>query len=608
MSLFSKIRNSKSRRGRRSSTEIAPDEVMLDSHNIHEFDTSQFEGRLERPISRFTLYTVAGIFCLMAGVFIFKIGALQIVHGDEYQRRSERNMLRPVPVFAGRGVITDRNGKLLAWNAPIQLPDSAALSATSASASSSTAGTPTTTNASTTSNGLALDTVAIRQYATTTGLAHVLGYVQYPAKDKNGFYFQDDFEGIAGAEKYFNDELQGVNGSRLVEVDAHGDIISENIVRPPEQGDSVVLSIDSRVQSALNHNIRDIAERVGFAGGAGIIMDVNTGEIIALTSYPEYSPQVMSDKSDSARVRAALNNPDLPFLNRAVDGLYTPGSIIKPFVAIAALNENVIQPSTVIVTTGSVSIPNPYDSTKSTLFKDWKNHGAVDMRHAIAVSSDAYFYTIGGGYKDQKGLGIVNIDKYLKLFGIGELMPASFAQGKAGTIPTPEWKKTTFNESWYLGNTYHSAIGQYGFQVTPIQMVRAVAAMANKGKLLVPTILKTDTGDGTVKPTIERVIDTIPQADFQIIHEGMRLGVTEGTGKALNVPFVHIAAKSGTAELGIAKENVNSWITGFWPYENPKYAFAVMLEKGSVHNLIGAAAAMRQQLDWMGVNAKEYFE
>ena len=589
------------RRRSRSSSEIAPDEVMLDSHNIHDFNTSQFEGRLERPISRFTLYTVAGIFCLMAGVFIFKIGSLQIVHGDEYRKRSERNMLRPVPVFAGRGVITDRTGKLLAWNAPLQLLGTESSLAPNASSTGNHIVTPAPAT-STLSNGLALDTVAIRQYATTTGLAHVLGYVQYPAKDKNGFYFQDDFEGITGAEKFFNDELQGVNGSRLVEVDAHNDIVSENIVRPPEQGAGVVLSIDSRVQSALYYNIRDIAQRVGFAGGAGIIMDVRSGEIIALTSYPEYSPQVMSDKNDNTAVRALLSNPNLPFLNRAVDGLYTPGSIIKPYVALAALNENIIESSTVIVTTGSVSIPNPYDSTKSTLFKDWKNHGSVNMRQAIAVSSDAYFYTIGGGYKDQKGLGIVIIDKYLKLFGIGELMPDSFAQGKAGTIPTPEWKKTTFNESWYLGNTYHTAIGQYGFQVTPIQIVRAVAAIANKGTLLVPTIVKTDS------PTVERVIENISGPDFQVVHEGMRLGVTEGTAKALNVPFTTIAAKSGTAELGVSKENVNSWITGFWPYENPKYAFTVMLEKGSVHNLIGAVAAMRQQLDWMRVNAKEYFE
>jgi penicillin-binding protein 2 len=578
------------RRGRRRRvTEIAPDEVLIDSSNIPQFDTTQFEGRLEKSISKITLYGVGGIFLLIALVALVQAWNLQIAKGDEYRDRSERNSLRPVPVFAGRGVITDRNGSLIAWNTPIEAIDAHADDDSQSSSS-------TTLKLSNE------DTVARRQYATSTGLSHVLGYVQYPSKDKNGFYYQDDFKGIAGVEQYFDSSLQGVNGSRLVEIDAHGDIVSENIVRPPQQGATVTLSIDSRVQSALYDSIRTIANQVGFSGGAGIIMDVRTGELMALTSYPEYSSQIMSDKTDSTAVRASLNNPDLPFLNRAVDGLYTPGSIVKPFIALAALTEDTIDASTNIVTTGSISIPNPYDDTKSTIFRDWKNHGTINMRQALAFSSDVYFYTIGGGYKDQKGLGIVKIDQYLKMFGLGELMPESFAQGKAGTVPTPDWKKKTFNEDWYLGNTYHTAIGQYGFQITPIQMVRAIAAIANNGTLLVPSIIKDQ------ELNTERFIGAIRSEDFQVIREGMRLGALEGTGKALNVPFVHMATKTGTAELGVSKDKVNSWVTGFWPYEEPHYAFVVMLEKGSVHNLIGAAAAMRQQLDWMNEHTPEYFK
>lgn len=574
------------RRRRRRVTEIAPEEVLIDSRNIPDFDTTQFEGRIERPISRAMLYAVAGSFSLLALVFIGQAWHLQIAKGEEYAERSERNMLRPVPVFAARGVIMDRNGSLLAWNAPKGSIDTIN-SLASTSLGSSIVGD---------------DVVALREYSTTTGLAHVLGYVQYPSKDKNGFYYQNDFEGISGVEKYFNKELQGENGSRLVEVDAHGEIVSENIVRPAEPGVSLKLSIDSRVQSALYKNIKGIAEQVGFAGGAGIIMDVQSGELIAITSYPEYSSQVMSDRTDSVAVRALLNNPNLPFLNRAVDGLYTPGSIVKPYVALAALTENIIDPTTNIVTTGSISIPNPYDSTKATVFRDWKNHGTIDMRRALAVSSDVYFYTIGGGYKDQKGLGILTIDKYLKLFGLGSAIPESFASGKVGTIPTPEWKKATFDEDWYIGNTYHTSIGQYGFQVTLIQMARGIAAVANGGKLLVPTIIKDQ------EPVVEFVIDSITPRSYQIVQEGMRAGTIDGTGKALDVPYTHLATKTGTAELGVSKDKVNSWVTGFWPYENPKYVFVVMLEKGSVHNLIGAAAAMRQQLDWMNVNTPEYFK
>lgn len=560
----------------RSNLEVDPGEIFMDSHNLPDFDTDQMEGRLEKPISKVTLYFVAAIFAVVIFVFLAQAVKLQIIHGQEYADRSEKNILRPIPIFAGRGVITDRNGVFLAWNAPATTSDAIENNSD--------------------------EIVASRQYATSSGLGHILGYVQYPSKDKNGFYYQDDFLGIVGAEKYFDTRLQGGNGSRLIEVDARGKIISQSVIRPPQQGRTITLSIDSRVQSALYNNIKKIADSVGFAGGAGVIMNVGTGEILALTSYPEYSPQVMSDRTDSKAVKALLSNKDLPFLDRAVDGLYVPGSIVKPYVALGALNEGVIDADTIIHTTGSISIPNPYDETKSTLFRDWKNNGSLDIRHAIQMSSDAYFYIVGGGYKDQKGLGIAGIDKYLKMFGFGIAIPDSFVSGKAGTIPTPEWKKKTFDESWYLGDTYHTAIGQYGFQVSPAQVVRAAAAMANNGTLLVPVIEK-NTG-----PIVDRVIEGVSPRNYKVVHEGMRLSAETGTSKALNVPYVTMGAKSGTAELGVNKENVNSWITGFWPYENPKYAFVVLMEKGSVHNLIGAAAAMRGQLDWMNENTPEYFK
>ena len=556
--------------------EINPDEILLDSRNLPEFDTAQFEGRLEKPISMASIYWITVILTVIVVAFTVQVWKLQIVDGANYLARSEKNMLRPVPIFAGRGVIYDRNGILLVWNSPGEFATSTASSTNSE------------------------DTVSRREYATTTGLAHVLGYVQYPSKDNNGFYYQEDFQGVDGVEQYYNLDLQGKNGSRLVEVDAQGKAVSENVIRPPEQGDSLSLSIDSRIQSSLYNNIKDIAERVGFSGGAGVIMDVHTGEVIAMTSYPEFSSQVMSDRTDTAAVKASLNDPALPFLDRAADGLYTPGSIVKPYLALGALTEGTMDPNKIIHTTGSISIPNPYDPTKSTVFRDWKNLGDLDLRHAIAMSSDAYFYTLGGGYGDQKGLGIANIDKYLRMFGFGSSTLPSFVAGKAGTIPTPEWKKKTFNESWYLGDTYHTSIGQYGFQVTPVQIVRGVAAIANGGTLLTPSILKDE-----MLP-IDHVID-IPEKNFEIVREGMRLGVQIGTSVALNVPYADFAGKSGTAELGVSKEKVNSWITGFWPYENPKYAFAVTLEKGSVHNLIGAAAAMRQELDWMSKNTPEYF-
>ncbi|MDB5259581.1 MAG: penicillin-binding protein 2, penicillin-binding protein 2 [Candidatus Taylorbacteria bacterium] len=553
---------------RRSSLhEIDPDEIFLDSHNIPQFDTDQFEGRIDRPISRMSLIMTLLAFALILCVYLSRVWDLQVVKGADFNQKSENNRLRHSPIFAARGVIYDRNNVELGWNAPGDDAD-----------------------------------VSLRKYKNIPGLAHVLGYVRYPSKDSSGFYYREDFEGVDGVEKYFNDKLRGTNGLKLIEVDAHGKVQSENGIQAPKEGENIALSIDSRVQSELHAAIKHIAESVGFNGGGGIIMDVHTGEVIAMTSYPEFDPQIMSDRADKTLITKYLTDKNTPFLDRVIDGLYTPGSIVKPYVALGALKENIIDPNTNILGTAYISIKNQYDPTQETLFRDWKAQGLVDMRKAIAVSSDVYFYEIGGGYKDQKGLGIAKLDHYFQLFGFGEQIKDSFFTGGSGFIPTPELKAKQFNgESWRLGDTYHTAIGQYSFQVTPIQMVRAVASIANNGALLNPTILKDQQG------SVERQLD-IPASDFEVIREGMRKGALEGTGVSLNVPYVHMATKSGTAELGVTKENVNSWMTGFFPYENPRYAFAVVLERGSRHNLIGAGAAMRETIDWMSKNTPEYFK
>jgi penicillin-binding protein 2 len=549
--------------------EIDPDEIFLDSHNIPQFNTDQFEGRIEKPISRMALFGTLAFFGLILCAYLSRAWFLQVAHGADYTEKSENNRLRSTPIFAARGVIYDRNGVELAWNEPGSDPD-----------------------------------ISIRKYAEIPGLAHVLGYVQYPTKDSSGFYYREDFEGMDGVEKYFNDQLQGTNGSKLIEVDAHGAVQSENGIEPPKEGQNITLSIDSRVQSEMNTAIKHIAESVGFRAGAGVMMDIHTGEVIAMTSYPEFSSQVMSDKKkeDSNLITKYLTDKTTPFLDRVIDGLYTPGSIVKPYVALGALNEGIITPDTTILGTAYISIKNQFDPTQETLFRDWKAQGIEDVRKAIAVSSDVFFYEVGGGYKDQKGLGITKMDHYFGLFGFGQTIPDSFFTGAAGQVPSPENKAKQFNgETWRLGDTYHTAIGQYTYQVTPIQIVRGIASVANGGTLLNPTIVKDGQG------SVARQVD-IPAADFEVIREGMRKGALEGTGVSLNVPYVHMATKSGTAELGATKANVNSWMTGFFPYENPKYAFAVVMESGSKTNLVGAGAAMRETIDWMSKNTPEYFK
>jgi len=202
-------------------------------------------------------------------------------------------------------------------------------------------------------------------------------------------------------------------------------------------------------------------------------------------------------------------------------------------------------------------------------------------------------------------LNIANLEKYARLFGFGDKTGIDLPDEKLGTIPSPNWKILNFKgDPWRIGDTYHTAIGQYGFQVTPMEMVRAIGAVANGGKMLTPHLIL---GDGE-KENQKTLLD-FNKEYFDFVHQGMRMAVTSGTVTTLNVPFVQIAAKSGTAQIGLAKNKVNSWVVGFFPYENPKFAFAIMMEAGPATTGSGAAATiMRQLLGWMSINTPEYFK
>ncbi len=550
---------------------VEPDEIFIDSKNLQNFDRQQFEGRIEKPIPKRTVAFLGIFFLICTIVFSGRLGYLQIKKGEAYYTMSQNNTLNKQIIFAERGIIYDRNKIELVWNKKSDDPT----------------GLP------------------IRTYL-SPGFSHLLGYIGYPKQDKSGNYWQSEFVGKDGLEKQYNDELQGTNGTTIVETNVHGKVQSENITNAPVRGKDLTTTIDSRIQSQLYSYIQKLSDSNSFKGGAGVLMDAQNGEVIASVSYPEYNSAILSLGKDSATIKSYLNDSRNIFINKPLSGLYVPGSIVKPYFALGALNEGVIDPATKILSTGSISIPNPYDPKQKTVFKDWKANGWVDMIHAIAVSCDVYFYEIGGGYQSQKGLGIANLEKYAKLFDIGQKTGIDLPNEVSGTIPSPEWKTEKFpsDGTWRIGDTYHTAIGQYGFQVTPLQMTRAVAAIANDGKLVVPHVLLSDTvNDITKIQTID-----LNKNYFDIVHQGMRESVLIGTSVALNVPYVQVASKSGTAQLGVAKNRVNSWIMGFFPYQNPKYAFVILMESGPSPGSIGASSIMRQLLDWMSTNTPEYFK
>lgn len=555
---------------KRKKPEISFDEILLDASNLPSFNTGRMEGRMELPLSERSILVVGGIFCCVALLFFAQLFKLQILEGATLAQKSEQNRLETGLIVAERGVVFDRRGELVAWNE--------------------------------------IDTTEqydfpVRAYTDRRGIGQLIGYVSYPQKDTSGFYFRTEYLGRNGIEEAYEEILHGKNGKQLVEVNVYGEVISESAVEPAEPGREIHLSIDTELSEVMYDLIATTTEKNGFRSGAGAIIDVHTGEILALTSFPSYDPEVLADGDDVELIQSYNDDERFPFLNKVIGGVYTPGSIVKPIVAYGALAENIISPNKVIVSTGALTIPNPYDPSNPAIFRDWRaSLGAMTIRDAIAYSSNVFLMTIGGGYGDQKGLGITKLNHYFKLFGLGSTTGITIAGEQEGLVPSPQWKREVFEDDWRLGDTYLSSIGQFGFQTTPLQMLRAYAALANGGSLVTPHVILGEQGE--VKNL------TLDQEDLRVVQEGMRRAVIQngGTARSLERADVEVAAKSGTAELGASKAQVNSWIAGYFPYEKPKYAFILFMEYGPRSNTVGAGSVMGKVFNWMAEHRKEYFE
>ncbi|KKS33897.1 MAG: Peptidoglycan glycosyltransferase [Parcubacteria group bacterium GW2011_GWA2_42_35] len=536
---------------------ITLDEVFLDSRNMPGFDQERFEGRLEKPLGRAS-FLMSGVVFLIIGFLLFsRVFILEGVKGKTLALRAENNYFRKIPVLANRGVIYDRLNKELAWNEP-----------------------------------------AGRAYIDLPGLNILLGYVGKGSDSLAGFV------GKQGLEKFYNLELRGKDGVEIQEINSKEDLISANVQTSAEDGKNLQLSVDAELQSVVYNIIKNTAETYGFEGGAAVMMDVDNGEIFVLTSYPEYQSQTLVKGEPIEEINSFLTNPQKPFLNRAVSGLYAPGSIIKPMIALAALEEKVITPEKQILSAGSISIPNPFFPDKKSVFYDWRAHGWVDLRRALAVSSDVYFYTIGGGFGDVQGLGINKINTYAKLFGFGSKTNIDLDNEEAGVVPSAEGKAFFDKDdpTWRVGDTYNASIGQGNFQITPVQAAVFAAVLANEGKILKPHLTDLAQENGT-----RRILASVSPENFQAVKEGMRIAVLEGTAAGLNGLGIEVAAKTGTSEIGSGKF-VNSWLIGFFPYQKPKFAIAAVMEKGRATNLVGGVFVARQIIEWLVNYRPEYLE
>jgi len=543
-------------RRKNNNREIEVDEIFLDQKNAPGFHQENMEGVLENPIKN-RIFWFLGVFLVsMLTVFGLRVGYLQLARGEELKDRSEKNYLRVVSLETQRGIIYDRDGNLLAYDEVIEAEN-------------------------------------LRKYP-SVGFLHVLGFLTAPEKEGGAP------KGASGLEATYDEILRGSPDKNIEEIDAKGNILGQGILEKGQEGKNILTGLSRDLNIKLAGAINSTKEERGFKGGAGIFMDIKSGEILALASAPEFDPNLLEQKNTSEEINKLLHDEGKPFLNRAVSGLYAPGSIVKPALAAGALLENIITPDKKILSTGSISLPNPYDPARPNVFLDWKAHGLVDMRQALAVSSDVYFYEVGGGYQDQKGLGPWNIKKYFSMFGFEEKTGIDLPGEKAGHLPDPSEKQG--GRDWTIGDTYHMAIGQGDVTVTPVEIVSYAAAIASDGAFHYPHLVRAIV-DKNKKPSqvfsypLRRVLPISPDI-FKVIKEGMRDSAKFGTAQGLSGLPIEIAAKTGTAEIG-GTNTVNSWSIGFFPYENPRVAFVVLMEGGPSQNTVGATYVAAQVIRWI---------
>ena len=435
--------------------------------------------------------------------------------------------------------------------------------------------------------GFRIEQNPIRYYPDGRTISHLIGYTgkikSEELKAAPEFYTISDYIGRDGLEKSYEEILRKNPGKLKIERDAQGHIISKETIQLPESGKSLVLWLDSELQKKIQEELEKEIKIVGAKGGVAVALDPKTGGVLALVSYPSIDNNLFSKRISQEEWKEIEEDPLKPLFNRAIAGTYLTGSTIKPLIASAALEEKIISPEKKINAQGKILVQDQWNPEKIWEYKDWAVHGWTDIRKAIAQSVNVYFYTIGGGYGDQKGLGPTKIKEYLEKFGWNQKTGIDLPGEAEGFIPDKEWKKKTFpnDPGWWDGDTYNLSIGQGFLQITPLEVAASFVSIANGGKLLQPQVVKEiiDSKKNPIEEIKPKVIreNFIKPENLQIVREGMRQAVTSGSATGwLDQLRVPAAAKTGTAELG--KEFYNNWVTVFAPYEDPQIVLTIVIE------------------------------
>jgi len=605
-------------------------------------DSLAFENeRVEMPIAAKVFLIVAGALVLITGVTFGRVFYVNIWNGVFYEARAEANVNREVRLPAPRGLITDRYGKVIAENAAsfsavFRLNDflkkggdlEVLLTKLSEILEVPLAELRELANKSNLEKrtsviigrSLSLEKVIalkslndpavevrddyIREYPQGQVFAHVVGYTGLSGID-------DSVEGKTGLEAFYDEHLRGRDGSRIFYKNATGDILEEKLLAEPMPGRKIKTTLDFELQTFFYERMRKGLAAVGSYAGVGMAINPQTGEMLSLLSFPSFDNNVFAQANTSKERRQLLESNRKPLFNRAISGLYNPGSTIKPLVGLAALVEGVVDVASKVFSAGFIEIPNPYFPDQPSRFLDWKAHGWVDIHSALARSSNVYFYAAGGGFPagvgsssggEIKGLGIEKLNSYWETFRLNQKTGIDLISEVAGFLPNAEEKEERTGQIWRIGDTYNVAIGQGDLLVTPIELLNFIASLGAGGVMRKPYVVEEvyDDDGGIVIKNAPEIIAGYTEWKDQIveIQKGLEDAVSKpyGTANLLVYTPMKIAAKTGSAQYA-NNTKTHAFIVGYAPAENPTIAFLVLVEDAKEGSL-NAVPIAKDVLDW----------
>lgn len=532
---------------------------------------------------------VASLIVIFAMLYI-RVFHLQIARGKENLDLADSNRIQVKTIHAPRGVIYDRNGRILAANAPGFRVVNASSSGNQ-KADYITREEALKWEANDDPRFLNLEIDSLRTYSFDEKTSHILGYLSEITGEelsggKYGNYKIGDKVGRSGVEEAYEKTLKGIDGGEIIEVDASGRKLRTIREKPATPGQNLFLTIDIDLQVLTFDRLLEAVKKAGSCCGAAVVTDPKSGEVLALASVPSYNPENLQD---------ALMAADSPMLNRAIAGEYPPGSTFKIASGLAGLESGKITAETKFEDTGVMAI-GPYT------FANWnfiqygrKEEGLLDLPRALKRSNDIFFYQLG------QAVGEKEIADAARKLGFGKKIGIDILGEEAGLVPDPEWKKKTIGEVWYPGDTLHMAIGQGFLLSTPLQVSNLASFVASGGKQYPPHLgleIK-DMKKGSIKQFKYDPISTEANPEYLNL---LKIGLEEvpkngGTAwPFFNFP-IQTAGKTGTAEFGHPQNKTHAWYTGYGPIDDPKITATVLIEAGGEGSSV-ASPVVKEIFRW----------